>query len=83
MPKFNYDAPAELFPSRRYAKGPRARFQRFERAADAVRYVVEDMPATWLNGTILEVDEQRFEGSVIRALYDARDYPLRRAKIAA
>lgn len=76
MTQFNYDAPAELFPSRRYAKTQRARFQRFNSAAEAIRYVVEEMPAAWLIGTILEVDERRFEGSSIRALYDAPDYPL-------
>lgn len=83
MPKFNYDASAELFPSRRYAKSQRARFQRFDRAADAVRYVVEEMPSAWLNGTVLEVDEQRFEGTAIKSLYDAAEYPLARLKRAA
>ena len=83
MQKFNYDASAELFPSRRYAKTQSARFQRFDRAADAVRYVVEVMPPAWLNGTILEVDEHRYDGKDIQALYDAPDYPLEREKAAA
>lgn len=83
MQKFDYDAPAELFPSRRYAKTQRARFQRFNSAAEAIRYVVEEMPATWLNGTFLEVDEHRFEGNQIQALYDGAGYPLERTKVAA
>jgi hypothetical protein len=83
MPSFNYDAPAELFPNRRYAKSQRGRFQRFEQAAEAVRYVIEDLPAQWLNGTILEVDERRFEGAQIKALYDAASYPLPRVKAVA
>ena len=41
------------------------------------------MPAKWLTGTHLEVEEQRFEGNSIRALYDAASYPLPRMKDAA
>jgi hypothetical protein len=83
MQKFDYDASAELYPSRRYAKTQQARYRRFDRAAEAIRYVVEDLPAKWLAGSHLEVDEQRFEGAAIRALYDAADYPLSRSLIAA
>ena len=77
----NYKASAELFPSRRYAKSL-ARYQRFASAAEAVRYVIEEMPAAWLNGTFLDIDGTRFEGRSIRALYDAEAYPLER-KVAA
>jgi hypothetical protein len=83
MPKFNYDALAELYPSRRYAKSQQAQYRRFDRAADAIRYVVEEMPAKSTIGSFLEIDEQRFEGEAIRALYDAPDYPLLRQKVAA
>lgn len=79
---FPYDAPAELFPSRRYAKTQQARYQRFPRAAEAIRHVIEEMPADWLNGTLLEVDGTRVSGTGIRSLYEAADYPLAR-KIAA
>jgi hypothetical protein len=79
---FRYDAPAELFPSRRYAKSQQARYQRFNRAADAIRHVIEEMPADWLNGTLLEVNGKRVTGEGIRSLYEAADYPLPR-KIAA
>ena len=78
----NYNAPAELFPSRRYAKSL-ARYRRFSTAAEAVQYVIEEMPEAWLNGTFLDVDGTRFEGRQIRALYDAEAYPLGRAKVAA
>lgn len=83
MAKFNYDAMAELFPSRRYAKSQQAKYRRFDTAADAIRYVIEEMPGHWLTGSYLEVDEQRYEGAAIGALYEAADYPLPRAKTAA
>ena len=82
MTKLDYSSPAELFPSRRYAKSL-ARYRRFANAAEAVRYVVEDMPEAWIIGTMLDVDGQRYEGRAIRALYDAAEYPLTRGKIAA
>ena len=78
----DFNTPAELFPSRRYAKSL-ARYRRFDSAAEAVRYVIEDMPASWLVGTMLDIDGRRYEGRAIRALYDAPDYPLARARIDA
>jgi len=82
MPSFNYNHPAELFPSRRFAKSL-ARYRRFDRAAEAIRYVIEEQPESWLNGTMLDVNGKRLEGTAIRALYDSADYPLERANVAA
>jgi hypothetical protein len=79
----NYTASAELFPSRRYAKSPSARYRRFATAAEAVQYAIEEMPASWLVGTYLDIDGTRIEGNAIRVLYDADAYPLERAKAAA
>ena len=78
----DYKASAELFPSRRYAKSL-ARYRRFSTAAEAVQYVIEEMPAAWLVGTYLDIDGTRFEGKAIRTLYDADAYPLERALVAA
>jgi hypothetical protein len=78
----DYTASAELFPSRRYAKSL-ARYRRFSSAAEAVQYVIEEMPAAWLIGTMLDVDGTRFEGKAIRALYEADGYPLKRALLDA
>lgn len=83
MDKFNYAASAELYPSRRYAKSQQTQYRRFRSAADAIRYMIEDMPSSWLAGSVLEVDEKRFEGAAIRALYDAAGYPLERQTLAA
>ena len=82
MTTIDYASPAELFPSRRYAKSL-ARYRRFASAAEAVRYVIEEMPASWLIGTTLDVDGTRYEGKAIRALYEAEAFPLQRAKMDA
>ncbi|MDB5506400.1 MAG: hypothetical protein JWR75_1038 [Devosia sp.] len=79
MNRFNYNAAAELFPSRRFAKTQVTQYRRFARASDAIQHCIEEMPATALAGSYLEVNEQRFEGEAIRALYDAPDYPLKAA----
>lgn len=82
MPTIDYSAPAELFPSRRYAKSL-ARYRRFPTAAEAVRHIIEEQPESWLAGSMLDVDGKRFEGQAIRALYEAEAYPLQRAMVAA
>ena len=82
MQKFSYDATAEVYPSRRFAKSL-ARYRRFDRAADAIRYIIEEMPPEWLIGTMIDVNGKRREGNAIRALYDAAEYPLERASTAA
>jgi hypothetical protein len=80
---FSYTASAELYPSRRYAKSPRAQYRRFKTAAEAIQYMMEDRPAAWLVGSFLEVKGRRFDGAAIRALYEADAYPLERQQAAA
>ena len=79
--RIDYSTPAELFPSRRYAKSL-ARYRRFPSAAEAVQYIIEEQPESWLIGSTLDIDGNRYEGKAIRALYEADGYPLER-KIAA
>jgi len=80
--RFDYTRPAELFPSRRYAKSL-GRYRRFAAAAEAVRYVIEEQPQAWLVGTMLDIDGERYEGKAIQALYDAAEFPLKRHLTAA
>lgn len=85
---FDYGAGAELFdygsavePSankgRNFRRQP-LRYRRFARAADAIRFAIEEMPPRLLQSACLEVDEARFDGQTIRRLYESSDYPLDR-----
>ncbi len=76
---FDYGAPAELFPSRSKAAKSRAKYMRFDTAADALRFVIEELPGPALLGTYLVVDERRFGVEEIRYLYENAGYPLARS----
>lgn len=75
----NYSAPAELFPGKNTKGSSQIGYRRFGSVADAVRFAVEDMPAIFLRGAVMQVDETRFDASQIRSLYDADGFPLVRA----
>jgi len=75
---FDYNAPTELFLSRSRTTKSRPKYKRFETAAEAVRFVVEDLPAAVLPGAYLLVDEVRFGVEEVRYLYQSVGYPLSR-----
>ena len=82
LSEFDYTASAELYPTRsRRTRGPVA-YKRFDAAAEAVRFAVEDLPEGGLNGATLEVDEMRYGRDEIYALYHAPAFPLQRRKQA-
>lgn len=81
MKAFDYTAAAELFarPLVGYRRKPKAMtYRRFQTAAEALRYAIEELPEPLLEGTILEVGEERYDAPLIRALYDDPAYPLAR-----
>lgn len=76
---FDYSSPAELYAfKKRRGSGPAMIFRRFETAATAIRYSIEELAPASLSGAILEVDEERYREKQIRKLYDASAYPLAR-----
>ncbi|WP_375597075.1 hypothetical protein [Devosia sp. Naph2] len=76
----DWTEPAELYAQSGAFHGRNARYFRFSSAAEAIRFAIEDMPAAALRSMAVESGDNRYEGNEIRALYDAQDYPLERAK---
>ncbi len=75
----DYNSPAELFPGRNLKGTSQVKYKRFDTAAEALRFAVEEMPARALLGAYLEVDEARFGLQEIRFLYESAAYPLTRS----
>jgi len=76
---FDYTALAELYPARSWKRSAgHVTYKRFEIAAEAIRFAIEELPSEFLLGTCLEVEEVRFNGHEIRSLYESGDYPLPR-----
>src|SRR5689334_18487414 len=75
---FDYNAPAELYPGRNRKSAKKFSYRRFETAADAIRFAVEELPEPLLLGACIEVDEQRLNYKDIHALYANERYPLKR-----
>jgi len=79
MSKFDYEIPAELYPSRGRVRGRHpVKYRRFANAGEAIRFAVEELPAPLLLGAVLEVGERRYGQADIRDLYDSPDYPFAR-----
>ena len=79
MTGFEYRNAAELFSVKSWKwKGRAVRYRRFPIAAEAIRFAIEELGRKHLAGICLEVDEERFDGTGIRRLYDSDDYPLSR-----
>lgn len=80
MTTVDYAATADFYAGRTSRKSQGLNYRRFASVAEAVQFVAEEMTPAALKGSLLEVDEQRFEGADILALFTDRSYPLARRK---
>ncbi|MBX5224819.1 MULTISPECIES: hypothetical protein [unclassified Rhizobium] len=80
MTVFDYSAGAGLYPCKTINRRGRLGYKRFDSVAEALRFAIEDMPASLLGGSVLEVEEARFDGLQMRKLYEAEAYPLTRRR---
>ena len=79
MENIDFTAPAEMYTA--FGPGMRNRsvkFRRFASGAEAIQFAIESQDGKLLNGTVIEVEDQRLAAAEIRALYDSDDYPLPR-----
>jgi hypothetical protein len=51
---FDYNAPAELYPGRNRKSAKKVTYRRFETAADAIRFAVEELPEPLLLGACID-----------------------------
>jgi hypothetical protein len=94
MAAFDYGTVAELFPTRGEVSqapsrsGRRRRpfplgYGRFARAAEAIRFAIEELPAELRPSACLEVGDVIFDRDGILRLYESADYPLARRATSA
>jgi hypothetical protein len=79
----DYHLEASLY----YAKSANSKrkalvFRRFTKAAEAIRFAVEELGPKLLDGCTLEVNEAHYFGREIRPLYDDNVFPLRRRRMS-
>jgi hypothetical protein len=77
LPGFDYDAPAGVF-TRPVSgrRGAAAKYKRFDSAAEAIRYMVEEVPPPLWPGITLETGDETLDHRQILELYSAGEYPL-------
>ncbi|MEQ1902368.1 MAG: hypothetical protein ABL866_16745 [Devosia sp.] len=73
----DYETEAELFAVQRQGRKRDLFYRRFDSAAEAMRFAVEEMPATASN-LVLETEFGRFDAATIRRMYAADAFPLAR-----
>jgi hypothetical protein len=80
MSSFDYESEAGLFSVKGVKfKQKHLGYRRFEHAAEAIRFAVEELPSEILRAASLEADDAVYVGWEIRKLYDSEEYPLQRS----
>jgi hypothetical protein len=75
---FDYGAPAGVFTRMTHGRRGSAKYRRFDTAAEAIRYAVEELPAPLLSGISMEVGEESFDHLAILELYEDSRFPIPR-----
>ena len=73
--------PADLFLARNTSSHRPVGYCHFDIAAEAIRYVVEQMPAEFFKGTVLGNSDDGLAGENIRLRYSSNDCPLARKRL--
>jgi hypothetical protein len=83
MTDFDYKMPGEFYSRKRQGMGPSSLvYQRFDTAAEAIRFAMENLPLAAFGGCMLEANGERFGARELRELYASPRYPLlRRSKL--
>jgi hypothetical protein len=80
--KIDLAAPADVFSSKRFGKR-QVKYKRFDTAAEAIRYAIEEIGEGILPGVVIEVNETRLAADAIRSIYASDGYQLSRMAVAA
>ncbi len=75
MTDFNFNLLAELYQAANTHRRKGCSYRRFDTAAEAIRFAIEDLSSTALSGCILEVDEERLGAKELKELYASPDFP--------
>lgn len=78
METFDYRAAANLHSPKTDGSSRMIGYLGFTRAADAIRYAVEQLSAKEFLATHMDVGSESFDSASIRRLYDDDRYPLSR-----
>ena len=79
--EFDYGAPAGVFTQMRYGRrGSGAKYRRFDTAAEAIRYAIEEVPAPLLPGITMEVGDETLDHLAILRLYEDPRFPAARKR---
>jgi hypothetical protein len=73
MNDIDLNQPAELYTTKGSGKKQPMVYRRFLSATEAIRFAIEELSPEMLLKTVLEVDEERFDGHQIRELYNRKN----------